>query len=369
MKYSLMKPLLPDSDAVKTYLDEIDVSRFYSNGGPLAKRLGNRLASILGLEESHVACLCNSTLGLVSCIRMMAPSNKKYCVIPSWTFPAVPAAVISAGFVPYFIDVDKEAGCITPEIVRQSLPNLDNVAAVVVVSNAGRALDIGAWEQFRQASGISVVVDAAAAFDTIARGFISPSAEIPISVSLHATKVFGIGEGGIVICRDPEKIKTIKYLGNFGFTPERDVILPGINAKLSEYGAAVGLAAADQWPYKREKWASVTLEYLSQLQRRGLRAFLTEDYNISTCSVILDERRGLGLPPVIDQLRERGIEARRYWQTGCHVKSAYQAFPVSDMSNTEYLADTVLTLPFHVDMSPEDIDKILSELVGALQRP
>ena len=368
MKYSLMKPLLPDADSVKPYLDEIDASRFYSNGGPLAKRLGNRLASILRLDESHVACLCNSTLGLVSCIRVTATSSKKYCVIPSWTFPAVPAAVISAGFVPYFIDVDKESGCITPEIVRQSLPDLGNVAAVVVVSHAGRALDIGAWEQFRQASGISVVVDAAAAFDTIARGFISPSAEIPISVSLHATKTFGIGEGGIVLCRDPDKIQSIKYLGNFGFTPERDVILPGINAKLSEYGAAVGLAAVDQWPHKREKWTAVTLEYLSQLKRRNLRAFLTEDYNISTCSVILDERHGLGLLPVIDQLSARGIEARRYWQAGCHAKSAYQTCPVSDMSNTEYLVDTVLSLPFHVDMSPQDIDEILSELASALQR-
>lgn len=361
-----MQPLLPCKEKIYPYLAKIDQTRFYSNGGALSKLLTSRLASILSIQPQEVVLANNSTIGMTNCIRLVADHTKPYCVVPSWTFPAVPASVISAGFEPYFVDVDLKTGSISPEIIKNSFSSFDKIAAVIAVDNFGVEMNVKEWEEFRKQTGVAVVIDAAAAFDTIANKQIQTSYDIPISVSLHATKSLGIGEGGMVICRNEDVIQTLKYMGNFGFTKDRDVILSGTNAKLSEYTAAVGLAAVDEWKEKQHNWQRRTNYYIDALEKIGIKAFLSKEYVIPTCSVILEQKYASKIHEIISLFIERGIEVRQFWQNGCHTKTAYKKYPSTMLPNTEQLVSTVLTLPFYVDMEETLIDEIVGQLLEIL---
>ena len=104
------------------------------------------------------------------------------------------------------------------------------------VAPFGAPFNIEEWDEFHRVTGIPVVIDAAAGFDTASAGL------SPVMISLHATKAMGIGEGGLILCRDNNLAEQIRAARNFGFLGERVAEIPGMNAKLSEYGAAVGLA-------------------------------------------------------------------------------------------------------------------------------
>src|SRR5438270_5048253 len=182
----IMRPRLPSVDRLAPYLKSIDASRLYSNFGPLAVSLEDRLAERYGVNEGAVATVANATLGLAIALAVQQPPPGTLCAMPAWTFVASAHAAVMAGLVPYFVDVDLEtwsldSKSVVDEIARAPAP----VGAVMPVMPFGSPIDFGAWETFRSRTGIAVVVDAAAGFNALV-----PSA-VPSVVSLHATKVLG----------------------------------------------------------------------------------------------------------------------------------------------------------------------------------
>ena len=188
------------------------------------------------------------------------------CVIPAWTFVASPQAAMLAGLVPYFVDVDPRTWALEPDAVDDIIASAPGeVGAVMPVAPFGRPIDVGGWDRFRSRTGFAVVIDAAAGFDTVA------ATGTPAVVSLHATKVFGTGEGGFVLCDDGDLVVDIRRRMNFGFHGSREATVPAFNAKFSEYHAAVGHAALDEWPGARAEWLPVSGRYreaLAALLRR-----------------------------------------------------------------------------------------------------
>src|SRR5262249_50811428 len=151
----------------------------------------------------------------------------------------------------WFLDVDPKTWALDPdkvadEVARAPAP----VGAVMPVAPFGLPLDMGAWEAFRSQTGLAVVIDAAAAFDSL-----SPSAVTSV-VSMNATKAFGIGEGGFVVSTDDAIRQTVRMRANFGFLGSREAQVAAFNAKLSEYQAAVGHAALDEWAPARADWCA-----------------------------------------------------------------------------------------------------------------
>src|SRR5262249_50699634 len=131
----------------------------------------------------------------------------------------------------------------------------------------GRPLDVSAWDSFRRQTGIPVVIDAAAGFDSLVPG------DTPAVVSLHATKALGTGEGGFVISKDPSLIRAVQTRSNFGFYGQREALCAATNAKFSEYHAAVGHAALDEWAQTRAEWMAVARAYRSALGRSSYLQF------------------------------------------------------------------------------------------------
>ena len=360
-----MRPLLPKAEKILPLLQEVDNNRWYTNFGPLTFRFEEKLAALFGVSNAALISTSNGTAAMSALLRAMNVEHGTFCVVPSWTFAATPAAAVEVGLVPYFVDVDKNSWLIEPEELKQQLRLIPGkVGAVIVVSAFGQPVSVSAWDKFTEETGVPVIIDGAAAFDTVLRFPDTRMGNTPVMISLHATKTFGIGEGGIVISQNKQMLHRARQLTNFGFAPTREIVLPGVNSKLSEYSAAIGLAAIEDWPEKHKKWQNITQYYIDAFAEAKCAAVshrLTTDWVSSTCNVII--------PPhcaenVIEQLGYAGIEARKWWVKGCHQQKAYSHYPRFALPVTEALADTVMALPFSVDLTKEEIYYIVAQFTS-----
>jgi dTDP-4-amino-4,6-dideoxygalactose transaminase len=350
---SVMRPRLPTAERLLPYLKKIDATQIYSNYGPLACALEERLAQRFRLPPESITTVANATLGLALALAVQAPPLGTLCAIPAWTFVATAHAAILAGLIPYFIDVDAKSGMLDPERLREEIARAPApVGAIMPVAPFGRPIDVAAWDSFRSETGLAVVIDAAASFDSLLPG------STPAVVSLHATKVIGVGEGGFVASTDSSLIRAIRARANFGFYGKRNAIAPAVNAKLSEYHAAVGLSALDEWADARAEWMAVARAYRLALPESKLLQFqdgFGQSWITSTCVLSVPE---LGGTRVKRDLAAAGIDSRRWWGEGAHAHPATAGFPRQPLPNTDVLAHAAIGLPFYRDLATDDIRRI-----------
>ena len=359
----VMAPRLPDAAALMPYLEEIDVNRWYSNFGPLQRRFETQLADHFDLPKDGVACVGNCTVGLMLALLAVAPGRGGYCIMPSYTFVASAHAVLAAGLVPLFVDVDPQSWAVTQAGVVEAMRSADSpVAAVLVVSPFGAPVDIAAWDDFAAQHGVPVVIDAAAGFDGAIAG------KSPLVLSFHATKVMGTGEGGAILSRDGAVVRSIAAASNFGFHDSREAKAIGFNGKLSEYNAAVGLASLDAWPATRRTLTRLTRLYAEALNGVGNISpspGFGAGWVSSTCNVVFDRSVA---DAAMDALADAGIDSRQWWGKGCHRQPAFAGFPHRDLCVTDDLGQRVLGLPFHEALDERDIERIVSAVASAAQR-
>lgn len=364
-----MRPLLPSLEAIEPYLKNIDENRWYSNYGPLVISLEERFCEFFHVPPGSVVSLSSGTSGLVNALRAVNPPKDSFCLIPSWTFVATASAPLAANMQPYFIDVNEDSWAITPEIVKAEMDKVDGkIGAVIAVCPFGAPANTEEWDKFTEDTGIPVVIDAAASFDAISTLKQSAPGNTPIMVSLHATKLCGCGEGGIVVSKNSGFIRKIRDLSNFGFSGTREVKTPGTNGKMSEYNAAVAHAALDQWAQKRNSWVDLRHKYLEALNSLGdgiAKIWIDDDWASSTCNIRLN---GNNADEIVEALNKAGVESKQWWMKGCHKQLAYASCPRADLPVTEALGESILGLPFSVDMEDEDIEAVVETLKNILNK-
>jgi len=351
----VMAPRLPSWEAISRYGVQIDSNRWYSNFGPLVCEFERRLAEHFGGDLGTVLTCANATLGITLTLQESVKNHCAGCLLPSWTFVATAHAVSAAGLRPVFADVDPIDGQLTPSLAEQALQADSDIAAVIVVGPFGMGVDIEGWLRFRARTGIPVIFDAAAGFDTVA---LSP---IPTIVSLHATKALGCGEGGFVMTTEKDLISRIMGRSNFGFVSRREAMSVGTNAKMSEYHAAVGLSALDEWPKTRARLMEVAKNYrkrLSACQWASFQRGWGEDWISTTCNLKIES--GLESLPFAVAMGEAGIDTRRWWGDGCHRQTAFADCPRFALPVTADLAGRTIGLPFSRDLTTSHIDWIVS---------
>jgi dTDP-4-amino-4,6-dideoxygalactose transaminase len=348
-----MRPKLPVTERIAPYMRQIDGSRIYSNFGPLARSLESRLAARFGAPADGVVSVANATLGLALALVAQHPKPGSLCAIPAWTFAATPHAVTQAGLVPYFVDVDPGTWALDPETLADELARAPGtVSAVMPVAPFGQPIDVARWDQFRERTGLAVVIDAAAGFDSLVAG------SVPSVLSLHATKVLGVGEGGCVVSHDVDLIRDLRTRSNFGFFQTRESKVPATNAKLSEYHAAIGLAALDEWDVTRAEWMAVADAYgsvFSGLNRVQLQSGFGSSWIASTCILSIADA---GAERVERALCAARIETRRWWGLGAHDHPSTRHMPRTSLSVTEALARSTIGLPFYRDLELRSIERI-----------
>jgi dTDP-4-amino-4,6-dideoxygalactose transaminase len=357
----VLKPQLPLAASILPYLEEIDARRWYSNAGPLVTRLEEQLSRRIGFEGAGVVTAANATVAITVALLARRVPAGSLCIVPSWTFVATPHAVRAAGLTPCFHDVDRRTWALNPDEVMETLKSAHRpIAALVVVSPFGAPLDIEAWQDFEDRTGIRVVVDAAAGFDT------ARASRIPLVLSLHATKILGAGEGGFVCSTDTRFLERFRAGCNFGFQGERIAMLPALNAKMSEYHAAIGLASLAQWRETRQQHARITAWYreiLPHLDRVSLQPGYGNGWVSATTSVILPPKSSARIAA---HLRSAGIETKSWWGEGCHGQPAFIDCPRSGLPVTEELGARVLGLPHFPDMQKQDVERVAATLADAV---
>ena len=359
-KVPVARPKLAEAGAILPYLQRIDEARWYSNFGPLVSELEQRLAARLG-DGAMVCTAMNATQALALALRAMDLPRGGLVAVPAWTFVATAHAVLQAGLVPWFMDVDAETWMLEPEMVQKAVERVPGaLVAAIPVCPFGAMPDLAAWRAVRKATGVQILIDAAAAFDTLAE------ADPPACVSLHATKVLGVGEGGYLATTDPVLFERFKRLTGFGFLGTRESFFPSTNAKLSEYSAAVGLAALDEWASERFRYLRTSQHLRIALMGRPEVRFQPgwgSDWVTSVCVVGLPE----GWAGAVEALlAAQGVETRRWWADGCHRSPAFMDCPRDSLPVTDALAASTIGLPFAVDLPAEHIDRLAHALGAAL---
>ena len=267
------------------------------------------------------------------------------------------------------MDVDEDTLGLTPEIALEALKSAPGkVGAVMPVSAFGRPVDGNAWAQFKEQTGLEVVIDAAAAFDGV------QGSSIPTVVSLHATKVFGVGEGALVLSSDGAFIERVRELTSFGFpfkptagVRSREARVAGTNAKLTEYSAAIGLAMWDRWSIHRAQLAKVRTRYLENFrelpeiepQPGDDGTWVSMTMNVFATTELVS--------PLTREFDRHQIPYRRWWGLGCHGSPAYSGFPRTPLPVTENVAPRVIGIPCHPDLSIEDQDRVITVMTRAVR--
>ena len=357
----VLRPKLPSASQLLPFLKTIDEGRLYSNGGPLSLRLHAELSRQIGCPENTLVTAASATAGITAALLALDVPDGSVCLMPSWTFAATPHAAMAAGMKPWFVDVDQRTWALDPAMVRQKLlATSQPVRAIIVVSPFGAPLDITAWEKIQAETGIPVVVDAAAGFDTV-------RASTLISVvSLHATKLFAAGEGGFILAPDELLRDRIRACSNFGFSGTRIAQWRAVNSKLSEYHAAVGLASFENWPAMRLRHLQIAAWYrqsLKGLPGIALQPGYGDGWACGVTNVLLESDSAESIGRYM--LRE-GIETRAWWGAGCHIQPAFAECARESLPVTEYLGTRVLGLPHFVDMEKEDVLLVAQHLSKAL---
>ena len=365
---ALLMPDLPSAQELLPWLKQIDHNRWYSNFGPLLQTFESRLTTFLQSRQTspvHLTTVSTGTAALELALATLNLPPGSRVLLPAYTFPATAAAVVKNGLQAVFADVDEHNWSLTADIATAAL-NHCSFDAVLPVAAFGYPQDASAWDAFHRKTGLPIVVDAASAFSSQKIGCHGIYA-----FSLHATKSFGIGEGGLLACADKTIVERVRRLSNFGF--EDGVIhQAGQNAKLSEYHAAVGLAQLERWPLIVKKNRKLAAQYRRHLQQDKNIVIQGGSGNatVSTLPIRLN-------PPthvIAEHLREHGIETRRWYSPALDRHPAFAGAECiaqdggRELTITRMLEQHVLGLPYHHYLSKQDIKKICNCLHNALQQ-
>ena len=365
-----LRPNLVRFEKYRAYLQGIDERRLYSNFGPLNSRFEARILEEYFGGRGAVSTVNNATSGLMLALSLAKSPGRRYAVMPSFTFPATPLAAIWAGLEPLFVDVRGDDFCISEASLEEALRlHGDEVAAVVPYAAFGHPMDLAPYARL-VARGIPVVVDAAASFGATRAGAAFASGFAGAVVySFHATKAFGIGEGGLVYSADAELVARLREGANFGFGPDKICASPGLNAKLPEVAAAIGLATLDEFPAKKRRRIEIYAWYRDELARHGLSsggwAMQRQAGEVAHQFFPLLAPAGVSNVALQRSLAARGVEIRTYFRPPCHGQPAFERCARLALPETDALAERVLSLPLWEEMTREQVATVVGGLAEA----
>ena len=338
-----MQPKLPGFNIVRPYLETMDQGKFYSNSGPLLKRLESRFSNFLGVHESQTVLCSSATLALQGAYFL---SNQKKIFIPNFTFSATPLAAIAAGKELSLIDIALDDFHIDIQEV-----NLEEKELLSPVIPFGSNINLEKYQNFE-----TVIYDAAASLGNQTVDLSKLKQNHAIVFSLHATKVLGIGEGGIIVFGDSEKAKEFRSYINFGFSGSRDSKILGTNAKMSEMQAAYGHAVLDNWEVEKQEWL-IARKKAKQVESDFPELF-NHNLEIDVSPYWLSYSNPETKIEIVKTFQSLNIETRDWWSRGLQNMPAFSEYKNKHFPITEMVADSSIGLPFFKDLKDSDFDRI-----------
>ena len=358
-------PLMPEMDRYVEELKKIWNSRWMTNNGPEYVEFQQKLEEMLG---DKVELYVNGHMALDIAIKAMGLKGE--VITTPYTFASTTHALVMNGLKPVFCDIKEENYTIDEEKIEELIT--DETCAILAVHVYGCICDVDKIEKIAKKHKLKVIYDAAHAF-AVKRNGKSVAGYGDISMfSLHATKVFNSIEGGILVYHDEKYTKALRNLRNFGIENAESVTSVGLNAKMNEFAAAMGICNLEILDAAIARRKVIVEKYLETIH--GLRGIKTLDYemfkkdsieyNYAYMPIEIDEgEAGYTRDDLHKFLQTKGIVARKYFYPIITDYECYRdQFDSSMTPVAKKAGNRILTLPIAASMTDEDVERCCSAL-------
>lgn len=349
MSIPVVKPFLPNISSYTRYLTRAFDQGYITNRGPLLQELEVRLAEYLGVK--NVICLANCTLGLQ--VLYKALNLKGKVITTPFSFVATRSSLEWEGITPVFADIEPYSWNIDPKNVQ--LSSWKDVSAILGVHVYGNPCDLVELDRVAKKKNVPVIYDAAHAFGVKYQGKSILSFGTASVLSFHATKLFHTAEGGSIVTDDDDLSELIRELISFGTIDGTYQNKLGINAKMSELHAAMGLSVLDELPGIMNKRREVFEEYHERLGAIFTMQKIEDAtaYNYSYCPVLFQTEAKL--LECVSALESISVYPRRYFYP-----SLERFSPQSSISCqiADQISKRVLCLPIFPTLGIDSVNKI-----------
>jgi len=358
------QPALPDLAEFIPYLEKIWESKWLTNNGPFHQEFEQALCDYLGVK--YVSLFTNGTLALITALQVSRITGE--AITTPFSFVATTHALHWNGIKPVFVDVEPEHCNLDPEKIEAAIT--PKTTAILPVHVYGNPCNVKKIQEIADTYGLKVIYDAAHAFGVkIGDESILNFGDLSI-LSFHATKVFNTFEGGAIVCPDAKTKQRIDFLKNFGFAGETKVIAPGINSKMNEFQAALGILQLkyhEENVRKRKIIADTYRELLKDVEGIGfLKDIEGAKHNYAYFPIFVNEKEyGKNRDELYESFKKNNIFGRRYFYPLISNFSTYKGLDSARPANlpvAEKIAEQVICLPIYPDLDI-NIAKHISRII------
>lgn len=354
------EPHLPPLQEFIPYLEQIWASKRLTNSGPFHEQLESELANYLGVQ--HLSLFANGTLALVTALQALRISGE--VITTPYTFAATAHSLLWNNIKPVFVDIDPDTCNLDPARIEEAITPA--TSAILPVHCYGIPCDVDRIRTIADTYGLKVIYDAAHAFGVRQDGTsILTHGDLAV-LSFHATKVFNTFEGGAIICPDAKIKQRIDYLKNFGFANETTVVAPGINGKMNEVCAAMGLLQLKHIDQALDTRTAIYQRYLEAFKDiPGLRVQQVPDnlaWNHAYCPLFVRPEHPVGRDALYELLKSHNIHARRYFYPLVSSFPMYRGLSSAASAHLPHahaLAEQVICLPVYPTLRVEDQERLI----------
>ena len=353
------KPTLPPLEEFLPYLEQIWDTRILTNGGPFHQQLEKELCEYLGVP--HIALFCNATIALITALQALRITSE--VITTPYSFVATSHSLLWNGIKPVFADIDPNTLNLDPARIEAAITS--QTTGIMAVHCYGHPCDVDAIQKIADNYNLKVIYDAAHAFGVVdAGGSILRHGNLSV-LSFHATKVFNTFEGGAIICPDAKTKAHIDNLKNFGHVGETNVVAPGINGKMSEFNAALGVLQLKHLDNALARRKEIDARYRERLQGvKGIRCLDGSGETVANHAyfpILVGEAYPIDRDTLNERLKERGIHPRRYFYPLISSFQMYRGLPSSQQGNLPHATEAarqVMCLPIYPDLDLSVVDEV-----------
>lgn len=350
-KTFVTQPFLPPLEEFMPYLEKIWQEKWLTNNGSFHRQLEVKLADYLGV--SQMSLFTNGTIALITALQALRITGE--VITTPYTFVATAHSLIWNKNKPVFVDIDPGTFNIDPNKVEAAIT--PQTSAILAVHVYGRPCDTEKLQQIADVYGLKLIYDAAHAFGVSQNGeSVLNHGDLSI-LSFHATKVYNTFEGGAIVCKDEKLKQRIDYLKNFGFADEVTVMAAGINGKMNEFQAALGLLQLDYIDQCLAARRTIANHYRDALKDivgiKMLYSHTEGEENNSYFPILIEAEYPLTRDELYSKLREQDIYARRYFYPLVSDFPMYRGLPSADIKNlpvAKQISEQILCLPIYPDL-------------------
>lgn len=344
------KPFLPAETEFDNYVKSIWERQWLTNNGPLVNTLELKLKEYLGVN--HLLFVSNGTVALQLAIRALNLSGE--IITTPFSFVATTSSIVWQGCTPVFTDIDPETFNIDPAKIEAAIT--PKTSAILATHVFGNPCDITAIQKIADKYGLKVIYDAAHCFGTFYNNrSVFEYGDIS-TTSFHSTKLFHTIEGGAVFTQDPELLRKMALMRNFGYSGVDSFSEAGINAKNCEFHAAMGLCNlrhADEILKKRKYLSEQYMLRLSNLDVKFQKLENKQDYNYAYFPVLFNTEDLMNESKAKLELAQ--IYCRRYFYPSL---SSLPYVNKVEMPVCDSIASRIVCLPLYHTLTLPDLDLI-----------